>query len=75
MGARGVHLPAGLRRWVRDGGVRLPGLTPTVCTALTDDREGHGADGAGIPVDVPIVWDRFLPDGPDVALLAADRTW
>jgi carboxyl-terminal processing protease len=31
----------------------LPGMTLTVSTALTYDREGHCVEGAGIPVDVP----------------------
>ncbi len=53
----------------------LPGLQLTVSTALTFDREGHCIEGAGIPVDEPVVPDRFAPDAPDRVLLAADRGW
>jgi carboxyl-terminal processing protease len=32
----------------------LPGMTLTVSTALTFDRDGRCIEGAGIPVDVPV---------------------
>ena len=47
----------------------LPGWTLTVSTALTYDRDGHCVEGAGIPVDVPL-----LPSGADVdAVLDSGR--
>ena len=42
----------------------LPGITLTVSTALTYDREGRCVEGAGIPVDVEVA-------GGDAELLAA----
>ena len=47
----------------------------TVSTALTFDRRGRCLEGAGIPVDEPVVPHRFSPDAPDAVLLAADRGW
>jgi hypothetical protein len=47
----------------------------TVSTALTFDRRGRCVEAAGIPVDEPVVSDRFAPDAPDAVLLAADRGW
>lgn len=53
----------------------LPGMSLTVSTALTSDREGRCIEGSGIPVDELVRPDRFAPDAPDVVLLAADRNW
>ena len=41
----------------------LPGMTLTISTALTYDRDGHCIEGAGIPVDISI-------DGEDDDVLA-----
>jgi len=53
----------------------LPALMLSVSTALTYDRRGRCVEGAGIPVDRPVVPDRFRPDAPDRVLLAANRDW
>ncbi len=45
----------------------LPGVTLTISTALTYDREGHCVEGAGIPVDV-------LAEGSDADVLAFAET-
>ena len=45
----------------------LPGVTLTISTALTYDREGHCIEGAGIPVDV-------LAEGSDADVLAFAET-
>jgi carboxyl-terminal processing protease len=53
----------------------LPGQILMVSTALTYDRRGHCVEGAGIPVDVPVVPDRFAADAEDLELKAADGSW
>lgn len=52
--------------------VRLvPGVTLTVSTALTYDRNGHCIEGAGVPVDIPLPAEPARPDAPDAGLLTA----
>lgn len=53
----------------------LPGLTLTVSTALTYDRNGHCVENSGIPVDIHVIPYRFDSDAPDNVLLAADQSW
>ncbi|MEM9749128.1 MAG: S41 family peptidase [Actinomycetota bacterium] len=47
----------------------------TVSTALTYDHAGHCIEGAGIPVDVPLVDVETLGSPTDELLVAADRDW
>ena len=49
----------------------LPGWTLTVSTALTYDRNGHCVEGAGIPVDVPVLPHKGSE--LDAVLEAAER--
>lgn len=53
----------------------VPGQILMVSTALTYDRNGHCVEGAGIPVDIPVTPNRFVPDADDLVLRAADRSW
>ncbi len=53
----------------------LAGQMLRVSTALTYDRQGRCIEGVGIPVDRPIIPDRFSPDAPDAVLLVADQAW
>ncbi len=46
-----------------------------VSTALTYDRQGRCIEGVGIPVDRPVIPNRFSPDAPDAVLLVADQAW
>jgi carboxyl-terminal processing protease len=48
----------------------LDGVDLQVSTALTYDHDGHGIEGAGIPIDLPL----DLPPDP-AAWVAADHRW
>lgn len=50
----------------------LPQWQLTISSALTYDRRGRCVEGAGIPVDVPVVPPDPRPDAPDLTLAAAE---
>lgn len=52
-----------------------PGVTLSVSTALTFDRNGRCIEGHGIPVDLPVPFAWPAPGGEDRALRLADECW